>query len=218
MTMRRWAIAATIAVAGIAGSLLTLDLNGQGDVIRAERAVFTGSGNAVSSTDAGANIRAFRFDVFNPTGTDTARLTGTTGGMVLTQQGGTTRVEITSTGAAITGDLSTSSNFAVGGYIVSGGVITVALNPGANHDVNIGTAAYVRVNPQGATCTITGLTGGVGQRVVRLANIGGGSFALDAETGSIAANRIAASSVTFGQGAGVTLVYDATLTRWVIAS
>ena len=123
--------------------------------------------------------------------------------LVIDDSGNLTGVnDITATGAVV-GGISSS---------------LVALSAGNNNNLSLGDVTTVLIDATAGTCTITGLTGGVGGRIVHLVNMGSsGTFALSGEDVlSTAANRFATSSTTIGSGVMLTLVYVAgSVSRWV---
>lgn len=81
--------------------------------------------------------------------------------------------------------------------------------------------SILRVDPNGASRNITGLAGGVDGRVVILVNIADAAenLVLKHDVTSTAANRFytpGAADFTIGQYGSAMLIYDATLSRWLV--
>jgi hypothetical protein len=98
------------------------------------------------------------------------------------------------------------------------GVITPATITSDQNDYNpagLSTATTLRVSSD-ATRTVTGLAGGAAGRQVILINVGVNSIVLEDESlSSTAANRLSiGSDVTLVSGSVITMIYDATSSRW----
>jgi hypothetical protein len=96
-----------------------------------------------------------------------------------------------------------------------------AAGAGANNNINIGAATYIRIT-QAAAFSITGITGGTSGKIIVLRNVSDSDMTIANENaGSTAANRIKTFNGgdyhSNGQGT-VTLVYDPNLSRWVIST
>jgi len=92
---------------------------------------------------------------------------------------------------------------------------------GNNNDVALGSVLTLPIDPSCCalgTVKITGLQGGTNGRVVHLVNVGAsGDFQLMQEdTNSTAANRFKVSRAPMPPGAGCTLIYIGSLSRWMV--
>ena len=90
---------------------------------------------------------------------------------------------------------------------------------GANDDVDIGDASFVKVAGPTAAFSISGFTGGYDGRVLVVYNSAAYDLTLTNDANSAAANRIytLGASATTGIGA-YTFVYDAVSQRWIVVS
>ena len=95
----------------------------------------------------------------------------------------------------------------------------ITLGAGTTNDQTIAAStSVVRMTPNAAGSTLTGMTGGADGRVVTIFNISTtASITLSHDTGSANANRFFlpnASSVTIPPLSGIEFIYDSTSTRW----
>ncbi|HLG25396.1 MAG TPA: hypothetical protein VI588_01200, partial [Candidatus Gracilibacteria bacterium] len=98
----------------------------------------------------------------------------------------------------------------------------VSLGNGNNSNVNVGSFSFIRITGPTAAFSVTGITGGQNGRVIILYNSTGNIMTISNQAGSsTAANRIitntGAAVATVGTGT-VILVYDSTVSRWILIS
>jgi hypothetical protein len=121
-------------------------------------------------------------------------------------------------------NLTSSGNTTISGSLITTGIVTPAQITTDQNDYapsGIGSASVLRVSSS-ALKYITGIAGGqVAGRVLYVTNIGTQVVTLkDSDAGSTAANRFATNgyNVAIYGGQNVTLLYDGTLSRWVVLS
>lgn len=94
---------------------------------------------------------------------------------------------------------------------------------GNNNNIVIGNRSFIRITGPAGNFTITGIAGGYDGKMVILYNATATRMALSNEsTSSTAANRINTLgntiNTTAAGGSSVTLIYDATSSRWIVTS
>ena len=105
--------------------------------------------------------------------------------------------------------------------IISTPSSSLVLATGSNDDIAIGAFNNLVITGPGAAFSLTGLTGGVDGRHLRLENNTTSSMSLVNETVSAAANQIKLSfgqTITVGPGQSVSLIYNGAQSRWRIDS
>lgn len=105
-------------------------------------------------------------------------------------------------------------------FVVQPHVASVTL-PASSNDYDAGEfTSILRVTPDGAGSTITGLAGGIPARNILVVNVGSTNLTLaHASASSVAGNRLLAetgSDVVLGANDAADLLYDATTERWRI--
>jgi hypothetical protein len=103
--------------------------------------------------------------------------------------------------------------------LLSGTLTPTALSGNVNdyNPANLGTSLALRLDPNGADRTITGIQGGADGRILTITNIGSANNLIlsNADAGSSAANRFAMdASVVLAPNAAFALRYDGTSSRW----
>lgn len=97
-----------------------------------------------------------------------------------------------------------------------------SVRSGANHDVNAGTTAMLRITGPKAPFSISGFSGGTDGRVLQIYNASGQQMTLVHAAGSSAGNQIntlSGQNLVLRAGSSfATLIYDATAAEWVVAS
>ena len=106
-------------------------------------------------------------------------------------------------------------------FVAQPRVASVTLPSGSSNDYAIGDwTSVLRVTPDAAASTLTGLAGGLSARNVLIVNVGSTNLVLaHASASSVAGNRFLAETgadVTLGANDAADVLYDATTERWRI--
>jgi hypothetical protein len=142
--------------------------------------------------------------------------------------GGITTPSIVSTNTAVVGALTVNSNSTVTGASIIGEQrypvsANTSMANGANAAVALAGKSYVKLSGPTAAWSIAGIAGGADGRIVLLENGSGKQMSILHESGldSTAGNRIQTDTGTdlaFASGTCVSLVYNATTSRWKVAT
>ena len=106
-------------------------------------------------------------------------------------------------------------------YVIQPRVASVTLPSGSSNDYEVGEwTSILRVSPDAAGSTLTGVAGGITARNILVVNVGSTSLTLAHQSASsTAGNRLLAETgadVVLGANDAVDILYDATTERWRI--
>ena len=165
---------------------------------------FTGSLLNLSSTGNNAGVTGSLASINIVGGTSAAK------GLTLTNAGTGDGIYVASTGTGL------GANIGGGVAFRAGSTYTT---PGSTNDVALGNASFVRLDTSAAAQTLTGIAGGADGKLLTLTNADAALAVTlsNQSVSSVAANRIVTgtgSDINIAAGASVSLIYDATDSRW----
>ena len=134
----------------------------------------------------------------------------------------TENMRITSGGNIAIGTTTANTKLDVNGSIALREGTAITLANGANNNVALGSSSFFRITTPTAAFNISGFSSGQDGRVLYIINTTTYNMTLNnSSASSTAANRIQTATgadVVIGGGGSVTLVYNLTLTKWVVMS
>jgi len=200
------------------GNLLLSNNNNTADELRF--GIPSGSGSYYTAFKAGAQSASLTYTL--PTSLPAASngiLTSSTSGVLswgsnLAWDNTNARLGTNTTAPATTADVNGDIAMRENAYTAAGG---------NNNDINIGNYSFVRISGPAAAFTITGIANGVNGKMVILYNSTAQSMTIshNDNNSTTAGNRIyckGGGNLVVGQYGVVTLIYNATDSRWIVVS